>query len=124
MLYKSKDYDDYEERIAAYKCPNCNGKLIERNQKSTGQIFLGCSNFPNCDFTCKYEEPYRMDNLANYEKKIVYYICPKCNNELISKESPTDGHTYLSCKNTNCDFTFSYEKRREFLHLLHDHNKK
>lgn len=33
------------------KCPQCNGKLVERRGKY-GR-FLGCSNYPNCKFTKK-----------------------------------------------------------------------
>jgi hypothetical protein len=31
--------------------PGCGGKLVTRTNSSTGQHFLGCSNFPKCRFS-------------------------------------------------------------------------
>ncbi len=51
----------YAESITTeINCPECkDGKLIERRNKR-GQTFYGCSNFPNCSYTCR--------NLPNTEK--------------------------------------------------------
>jgi len=37
---------------AGDKCPYglCKGRLITRTNKSTGDKFLGCSNYPKCDY--------------------------------------------------------------------------
>lgn len=29
-------------------CPECGGPMKERTNRSTGEIFLGCSDFPKC----------------------------------------------------------------------------
>jgi ssDNA-binding Zn-finger/Zn-ribbon topoisomerase 1 len=41
------------------KCPRgtCDGVLVKRRNKFTGEYFLGCSNFPDCDHTEPIEEP-------------------------------------------------------------------
>jgi len=34
------------------ECSNCDGVLVERSQRVFGtQPFLGCSNYPKCEFT-------------------------------------------------------------------------
>lgn len=33
------------------KCPKCGCDLVERSSKQTGDIFIGCSNFPRCRYT-------------------------------------------------------------------------
>lgn len=38
-----------ENAFAAGNCPNCGGKLVERNSKYG--FFWGCSNYPHCRFT-------------------------------------------------------------------------
>ncbi|MCU9601749.1 restriction endonuclease [Pallidibacillus thermolactis] len=32
------------------KCPNCSGELVQRKSK-TGNLFMGCSNYPSCTYT-------------------------------------------------------------------------
>jgi len=32
------------------KCPKCGSSLVQRNSKTTGKTFLGCSNYPRCNF--------------------------------------------------------------------------
>lgn len=40
------------ENIKRTRCPKCDtGLLVERKLKD-GTVFVGCSNFPQCDFTC------------------------------------------------------------------------
>jgi hypothetical protein len=45
--------DQHLENIkeALSTCPRCNGELVERTAKSTGNKFMGCKNFPKCRFT-------------------------------------------------------------------------
>lgn len=32
-------------------CPQCGAKMVEREQRSTGEVFLGCSKYPQCNGT-------------------------------------------------------------------------
>ncbi len=32
-------------------CPVCNGKMVSRQNKSTGQRFWGCADYPKCKGT-------------------------------------------------------------------------
>lgn len=36
---------------AAINCPRCNSALVERKNKRTGELFLGCSKYPACRHT-------------------------------------------------------------------------
>lgn len=44
-----------QERIAAGRCPNCGGDLVER--RGTYGTFWGCSNFPKCRYTTNKRPP-------------------------------------------------------------------
>jgi len=33
------------------KCPECNGDMIQRRNKTNGDIFYGCRKYPNCKGT-------------------------------------------------------------------------
>ncbi len=41
----------FTHRISSRKCPICGGELIKRKNKYN-ERFWGCSNFPECKFTC------------------------------------------------------------------------
>lgn len=45
-----------DEDITIWDCPKCGkGKLVHRTNRSTGEKFLGCSDYPNCKYTQKEE---------------------------------------------------------------------
>lgn len=46
------DYNPYFDKIPYKACPKCGGDLVLRTNKKTNQQFMGCANFPECDFTC------------------------------------------------------------------------
>lgn len=33
-------------------CPNCKSSLVVKKNSYTGEVFLGCSKYPKCKFTC------------------------------------------------------------------------
>ena len=43
-------------------CPNCEPprKLIVKTNRHTGHQFLGCQNYPDCDYTIEIPESMRM----------------------------------------------------------------
>ena len=43
--------DSAHDASTATACPRCGSSLVERRNRSTGQPFFGCSNFPNCRYT-------------------------------------------------------------------------
>jgi hypothetical protein len=55
IIYKNKNtgevlIDDIKagKEITNKKCKSCGGNLIIRQNKTTSQFFVGCSNFPKC----------------------------------------------------------------------------
>ena len=43
---------DAENKVNKYICPSCEFWLVQRQNKY-GHRFLGCSGFPECDFSCE-----------------------------------------------------------------------
>lgn len=71
-----------EEQESCIKCTT--GKLVKRKTKKTGKLFLGCSNYPYCD----------------YIKQISY--CKKCGHGHMIKDETLG---LYRCSNTTCDNT-------------------
>ena len=67
------------------KCPQCkDGELVEKKARRRGNIFYGCSNYPNCDFTSAY--------------KPVAEACPKCGSPYLLEKNLKSG-SVLVCPN-------------------------
>ncbi|MDO4593914.1 MAG: type I DNA topoisomerase [Tissierellia bacterium] len=86
-----KDSTDYKVKteLLDEKCPKCGHNLAIKHGRN-GK-FVGCSNFPNCDFT----------------KSIVKKVgvkCPKCGHDLIEKVTK-HGKRFYGCENyPKCDY--------------------
>jgi len=76
---KHAEFETPEEII---KCPNCDGKIVEKKSKR-GKSFYGCNNYPNCK--------------TAYWDKPVGENCPECNSMLVEKNKK------IKC--SNCDYT-------------------
>jgi ssDNA-binding Zn-finger/Zn-ribbon topoisomerase 1 len=50
----------HEEPSGTVACKECDGFLIVRQNKTSGGLFFGCSNFPRCRFTRYVSEFYHM----------------------------------------------------------------
>lgn len=86
-----KDHSDYKVKdvVLEENCPKCGSKLAIKHGRN-GK-FIGCTNFPNCDFT----------------KSIVKKTgvkCPKCGGDIIEKVSKK-GKRFYGCSNfPDCDY--------------------
>ena len=64
-------------------CPKCKtGKLCKREGKEG--VFYGCSNYPQCDYTCKNPSQY---------------ICTRCGGIMVSRKNRKDGSRFYGCSN-------------------------
>ena len=69
------------------KCPRCKtGRLILKQKDAIDEGFVGCSNFPACDFTSKYTSI--MENPT---------ICPSCGGFLVARSGKYG--QFLGCTN-------------------------
>ena len=51
------DGDPSEVILEGDECPACgDGEMVKRNNRQSGDDFLGCSNWPNCRHTEKFPE--------------------------------------------------------------------
>jgi ssDNA-binding Zn-finger/Zn-ribbon topoisomerase 1 len=59
QTFKSKmeldEYFDQREKNPQVftKCPQCGNQLVVRKNRENGELFLGCSKYPECKFTKK-----------------------------------------------------------------------
>ena len=60
-------------------CPECGSELSIKNGKAGA--FLGCDNFPNCEYTRPIVEHERVE-----DKEIVGSNCPECHHTLAVKQ--------------------------------------
>ncbi|HET9742951.1 MAG TPA: type I DNA topoisomerase [Terriglobales bacterium] len=74
-----------KQNFIGVKCPQCkDGELVEKKARRRGNIFYGCSNYPNCDFTSAY--------------KPVAEKCPECGSQYLLEKNLKAG-TFLVCPN-------------------------
>jgi len=54
---------------SANSCPDCGvaHKLIVRTNRTTGHQFLGCPNWPDCEYTCGIPEAWKMRAMGQVE---------------------------------------------------------
>ena len=92
-----------DERLHNPKCPRCSkGILIVRKNPNDNSEFVGCSNYPMCDFT--------------YSKKDIIehnFICPICNGYLV-KRNGKDGEFYGCINYPYCTQTAENENGIEY----------
>ncbi len=80
-------------------CPRCKtGNLLK--VEHNGKYFIGCSNFPNCEYTLRDTKI-----LSNPLK------CPSCGGFLIKRKGK-NGHWFIGCTNyPYCEYTEQIHKR-------------
>ena len=87
-IYMSKEIKAEASKLL---CPRCKtGHLVVRVNEKNGNNFLGCSNYPKCDYT--------INDLSVFEDQ---KICPECGGYMI-KKSGKYGKYYLCSNNPVC----------------------
>ena len=85
------------------KCPKCEGQLSLRLGRS-GR-FIGCDNYPDCDYTRSLDE----DENSDADNIIEGRKCPKCEKDLIIKRGPYG--KFIGCSSyPDCKFIEPLEK--------------
>lgn len=97
ILKVKEAMENAKEEILDEKCPKCGAPLVIR--KGRYGKFIGCSRYPECDYTRALVEKARGN-------------CPKCGADVLIRKS-RKGKTYYICQNNlekkGCDFISWYE---------------
>jgi DNA topoisomerase-1 len=94
------------------KCPLCNqGNQIQRQNRSSGEKFLGCIRYPDCKWTQKLKQTTKTSRKANITKHTskkhidtsvpqtkIPVSCPTCKKgTLVKRVNRTSGNTFFGC---------------------------
>jgi DNA topoisomerase-1 len=76
-----------KQNFIGVKCPECKeGELVEKKARRRGNLFYGCSNYPNCTFTSAY--------------KPVAEKCPQCSSPYLLEKNLKSGPVLVCPNNT------------------------
>jgi DNA topoisomerase-1 len=74
-----------KQNFIGVKCPKCKeGEIVEKKARQRGNLFYGCGNYPNCDFTSN--------------GKPLAEKCPECGHEYLVEKNLKSG-TVIACPN-------------------------
>ena len=91
------NHDNFKEEDKSILCPHCkSGHLVIRVNKKDGQKFLGCSNYPHCDYTIN------DFNVVKQNKR-----CPRCGDFMEFKRGKYGA--YYHCHNRHCNLNINYK---------------
>lgn len=88
-MYKHKD-----KVIEGRVCPKCGGKLLEKFSFKSKKNFIGCENFPNCNYA---EFPGQDPNHVHKPGEIMDEKCPVCGKNLIKRYTNKDNKPFIAC---------------------------
>lgn len=90
-----------EKNLTNYNCPVCKkGKLVVRTNRNDLRTFLGCTNYPKCDYTV------RSKDMGILENKIE---CPNCGHFLVKREG-IYGEFYGCSNYPKCNMTYDIDE--------------
>jgi len=116
-------YSDKDEEVGRV-CPKCGAPLVLK--KSRYGEFVGCSNFPKCDYREKEELELTGEMCPKCGKPLVYRLnkkhkkfiaCsgyPKCD-YIVKEETPQHNHTGLKCPECGGELVERHRGKKTFL---------
>ncbi len=60
---------DLPEPVVRFDCPKCGKEVRARRRKKDGQLFLGCTGYPECNWVGDYD--LRVQVLARYAYELL-----------------------------------------------------
>ncbi|TNF68015.1 MAG: type I DNA topoisomerase [Gammaproteobacteria bacterium] len=91
-------------------CPKCGSQLMIRLGKR-GR-FVGCSNYPECDYTRNLQTDGQEDEESNEPEVVADRKCPKCQHDLLIKQGRYG--KFIGCSNyPNCKHMEPLEKPKD-----------
>lgn len=70
------------------KCPKCGHELVRRYSPKTKSEFIGCENYPQCDYA---EFPNSWQPIALDQK------CPECGHNLVIRQAKRGNRLFVGC---------------------------
>ncbi len=101
-----------EEKETLYigkDCPDCGGKLVRKYSVRTRGWFVGCSEYPKCNYT----ERIMNGDSSIKKDEILDRTCPKdnCGKPLVKRYSPKTKSYFIGCTGyPDCDFIESVKE--------------
>ncbi|MHA1974493.1 MAG: DNA topoisomerase [Candidatus Hodarchaeales archaeon] len=91
-------------------CPLCqNGTIVKRYNRTSNQVFFGCSNYPNCKWTSQAKKNSKGEYVPSTSDKDVVGNCPTCSGTLILKR--IKGYRLVGCSNyPECNVSYFLPK--------------
>lgn len=84
------------------KCPRCGGDLLLKKGKNG--LFVGCKNYPQCDFTANYALNKENKIVVKEKPHVEEFNCDKCGSKMVLRRSRRGSFfacsAYPKCKNT------------------------
>ncbi|MHA1214258.1 MAG: DNA topoisomerase [Candidatus Hodarchaeales archaeon] len=94
--YPSKEVKKPVEQLG--NCPLCqNGNIVKRYNRTSNQVFFGCSNYPSCKWTSQAKKNSKGEYVPITSGKDVVGNCPTCSGRLILKR--VKGYRLIGCSN-------------------------
>ena len=90
-----------DRNLTNYNCPVCKkGKLVVRTNHNNSRTFLGCTNYPKCDYKV------RSKDMGILKNKIV---CPNCGHFLVKRDGKY-GEFYGCSNYPKCNMTYDIDE--------------
>lgn len=81
------------ELLTGSQCPECGGDLVKKYSLRTRGWFVGCSNYPRCNYT----ERAAPNNEKIGKDEIMEKPCPQCGKPLVRRYSPKTRQYFVGC---------------------------
>jgi DNA topoisomerase-1 len=81
------------ELLTGEKCPTCGGDLLKKYSLKTKGWFIGCSRYPECNYTGRVTLNNEKISPAEIQEK----KCPLCAKPLIKRYSRKTGQYFIGC---------------------------
>lgn len=98
-----KTMEEVQPEKVGRTCPKCGNDLIYCYNKKNHSKFIGCSNYPNCNYVESLNPP-----------KILDEKCPKCGKPLVERYSIKRHHKFIGCTGfPKCDYIRNNDAKKQ-----------
>jgi predicted RNA-binding Zn-ribbon protein involved in translation (DUF1610 family) len=95
------------------RCPVCGGEMVVRHNRTTGEAFLSCKEFPECRGTRPLPKAAGTPK-AGWDDRAragTSPACPKCGKPMVKRTRKADGEPFWGCSDfPNCRATRPWDR--------------